>query len=291
MTVQQWLHVRAGDRIAEESRLHSLPELAQADVVALIHPEIQSTAELVCARVRLPAGSEIPLHTHGHSETVFVLEGALLAQLGRGVAEIPTPGAAYFPTGEFHGLRAPNQEATFLLCYPRGDVSRQLETTVAPSDLDASTWPNPNVIRGENRAHRWALVEESEPAVPVEPTKGWRLTARYLLGPRTGAPDVLVGTGSQKPFVHYTIHRHEPAEIYYIRGGEGIVHVGDESYDVRAGSAVYVPPMAPHGVDTFDRALDSYWVYGLDRCGADWTWEALEPIHSMPDQMHRRPLP
>ncbi len=35
-------------------------------------------------------------------------------------------------------------------------------------------------------------------------------------------------------------------------------------------------------IDTVKHSLSVYWVYGLDRRGPDWTWEAEEDIYDVP---------
>ncbi|HVP98157.1 MAG TPA: cupin domain-containing protein [Roseiarcus sp.] len=44
------------------------------------------------------------------------------------------------------------------------------------------------------------------------------------------------------------LHRHAPPEIYYVIAGEGIVTLNGEETPVKAGSAVFIPAMAEHGV-------------------------------------------
>ena len=44
------------------------------------------------------------------------------------------------------------------------------------------------------------------------------------------------------------LHRHEPSEIYYVLTGEGVVTLGGDETPVKAGSAVFIPAMAEHGV-------------------------------------------
>ena len=39
-------------------------------------------------------------------------------------------------------------------------------------------------------------------------------------------------------------HRLRTSEVYYIMEGEGIMHINGESAPVRAGSTVYIPPLA-----------------------------------------------
>lgn len=39
-------------------------------------------------------------------------------------------------------------------------------------------------------------------------------------------------------------HRLKTSEVYYILEGEGVMHIDNESAPVRAGSTIYIPPMA-----------------------------------------------
>lgn len=43
-------------------------------------------------------------------------------------------------------------------------------------------------------------------------------------------------------------HRHEPAELYYVVAGEGVVTIDGEDHTVTAGTALEVPGDAEHGV-------------------------------------------
>lgn len=44
------------------------------------------------------------------------------------------------------------------------------------------------------------------------------------------------------------VHRHAQAEAYYILSGQGVVTIDGHEHAVRAGSAVFVPGNAEHGV-------------------------------------------
>ena len=247
----------------------------------LAHTEASS--ELILRKVSLRSGQRLPLHAHGHTETLFLLEGTARLQRGRAVAQLEAPGAAYFPAGTYHGVAAAADGAcSFLVCYPRSDPASAIETTLSQPDVDQSTWPNPNLISGTNPLFRWAVAEDYEPAVGVEPTKGVAVTARYLFGPERGAPDVLAGTCRQLPRVHYSMHRHQPAEIYYVLEGDGIVRIGSEPHAVTVGSALYVPSGVSHGIDTHEHPLHYFWIYSLVQCGPAWTWEAVEDIYNHP---------
>ena len=46
---------------------------------------------------------------------------------------------------------------------------------------------------------------------------------------------------SQAPF-----HTHTYEEVIYVLSGEGIVHIGNESRDIKDGACVYLSPGTPH---------------------------------------------
>jgi len=43
-------------------------------------------------------------------------------------------------------------------------------------------------------------------------------------------------------------HRLITSEVYYIIEGSGVMHINDESMPVRAGSTVYIPPLAAQSI-------------------------------------------
>ena len=44
------------------------------------------------------------------------------------------------------------------------------------------------------------------------------------------------------------LHRHAPPEVYYVFAGAGIVSLEGREIPVSAGSAVFIPGMAEHGI-------------------------------------------
>lgn len=277
------LHVPADARIDSGSLLHTLPEFAGAELASLVTPRVEADAELLLGHVRLAGGATTGLHRHDRPETVFVLAGSIWAQRGVGRAEVSAPGAVYFPPKVPHAIEAAGGSAVILVCYSRGNRSAAPVSTPVEEDEDPSAWPNPNRITGEQPLYRWALSEEYENELPVEPTKGRRVRMRYLFDPHRGADEMVVGTGATDPHTRYTRHHHEPAELYYVLSGSGTIFVGDEAFAVAPGSTVYVPAQAIHGIDTHAEPLDTWWVYGLEHCGPGWAWVADEPVHPRPD--------
>jgi mannose-6-phosphate isomerase-like protein (cupin superfamily) len=45
------------------------------------------------------------------------------------------------------------------------------------------------------------------------------------------------------------LHRHRVTEeLYHVTAGAGVMTLGDESFDVRAGDTVHIPPGTPHRI-------------------------------------------
>jgi mannose-6-phosphate isomerase-like protein (cupin superfamily) len=61
-----------------------------------------------------------------------------------------------------------------------------------------------------------------------------------------------IPVGSEQP-----IHNHEPEQCYYIIKGTGLMIIENESKEVRAGDAVYIPSNLKHGIkNTGDDVLE-----------------------------------
>ena len=61
-----------------------------------------------------------------------------------------------------------------------------------------------------------------------------------------------IPAGSEQP-----IHQHEPEQCYYIISGKGLMIIEEESRDVFAGDAIYIPSNLNHGIkNTGDDVLE-----------------------------------
>jgi mannose-6-phosphate isomerase-like protein (cupin superfamily) len=97
---------------------------------------------------------------------------------------------------------------------------------------------------------------------------GSRLTWRTLVGradsPTTslsgGVAELAPGGGRLEQ------HRHAPAEVYHVLAGIGVVTVGDERFEVRTGSTVFIPPASWHAIEnTGNDALRLFYCFPVDR--------------------------
>ena len=61
------------------------------------------------------------------------------------------------------------------------------------------------------------------------------------------------------------LHRHEPAEIYFIIEGKGILTIDGVETEVAAGTTVFIPGNAEHGVrNESDALLRLFYVFPTD---------------------------
>lgn len=61
------------------------------------------------------------------------------------------------------------------------------------------------------------------------------------------------------------LHSHAQVEVYYVLSGVGSVHIEGQEYPVRAGSAVFIPGNAVHGVrNTGAQALELLYIFAAD---------------------------
>ena len=84
------------------------------------------------------------------------------------------------------------------------------------------------------------------------------LTSWMLISPQNSSTKKLsvqiseVPVGSEQP-----IHEHEPEQCYYIIKGKGLMIIEEESNEVTAGDAVYIPSNLKHGIKNIgDEALE-----------------------------------
>ena len=95
------------------------------------------------------------------------------------------------------------------------------------------------------------VVHES--ACPLE---GWddavrgKVAWRTLLsGDRTPTAQMTLGVteispGQPNPF---HLHRHAPAEVYYVLAGQGVVSIDGVEHSLRVGTSVFIPGNVLHG--------------------------------------------
>ena len=89
-------------------------------------------------------------------------------------------------------------------------------------------------------------------------------------GDRTPTGALTVGVADVPPDAtdEPGLHRHEPAEIYYVVQGRGSVVIGDTVHPLEAGSAVFIPPNTWHVArNTGQETLRLLYVFPTDTFG------------------------
>lgn len=111
--------------------------------------------------------------------------------------------------------------------------------------------------------HADDVDDESWPGRP-----GTSITWRTLVGrPDSATVGLSAGVATLVPAGgRLERHRHAPPEVYHVLDGVGVVTVGDERFDVRAGSTVYIPSLAWHAIDnTGPSAMRLFYCFAADR--------------------------
>ncbi len=82
---------------------------------------------------------------------------------------------------------------------------------------------------------------------------------------RTRSEGITCGVAELGPGDWLGLHRHAPPETYYVLAGAGIVCLDGREIAVRAGSAVFIPGMAEHGVrQTGIEVLRLFYAFPVD---------------------------
>lgn len=80
---------------------------------------------------------------------------------------------------------------------------------------------------------------------------------------RTNSSDFLLGVAEFPPHGTLQLHRHTAPEFYYCVSGSGVVTIDGVAHQVSAGSAVFIPGNAEHGVKAGADGLS--FAYGFAR--------------------------
>jgi mannose-6-phosphate isomerase-like protein (cupin superfamily) len=102
-----------------------------------------------------------------------------------------------------------------------------------------------------------------------DPVKG-RIRWRTLFS-KGGTPTdgITCGVAVLEPGDWLGLHRHAPPEVYYVLEGTGVVTLDGHEVSVNAGSAVFIPGMAEHGVrQTGPAVLRFFYGFPVDSFGS-----------------------
>lgn len=102
-----------------------------------------------------------------------------------------------------------------------------------------------------------------------ETSKGIVSWKTLISAPQTATTALTAGIATCPPREgHLCPHRHTHAELYHIISGRGILHIDGKEQEVAAGSVVYIPGDAEHGIrNESDEELRWLYVFGADSFG------------------------
>lgn len=98
-----------------------------------------------------------------------------------------------------------------------------------------------------------------------EPTRGsvtWKMLCDGDVNQTRG---LTAGVAMMGPGGTLEPHRHTPCEFYFGLAGSGTVKIGDVHHKISAGTAVFLPGDAEHGVVAGDEGLTFLFVFPVDR--------------------------
>jgi mannose-6-phosphate isomerase-like protein (cupin superfamily) len=110
------------------------------------------------------------------------------------------------------------------------------------------------------------------------------LSSWMLISPRNSSTQGLsvqiseVPVGSEQP-----AHNHDPEQCYYIIKGKGLMIIEEETREVTAGDAVYIPSNSKHGIQNIGNDVLEYLTANSPPFSED-NENALWPADSVRDQ-------
>lgn len=86
-------------------------------------------------------------------------------------------------------------------------------------------------------------------------------TITIKVDPKTGSPNMALGTQKLDPGAGIPLHRHESEdEVLFVHEGSGVAILGDRRQVVEKGDTILIPHGVWHGVETRDQGIDLLWV-------------------------------
>ncbi|KGO64813.1 Cupin 2, conserved barrel [Penicillium expansum] len=106
-----------------------------------------------------------------------------------------------------------------------------------------------------------SYTQTTSPETFPTPTHGDVSWHTLISSPQTESTDLCAGIAICPPNTgHLCAHRHTQAELYHILAGEGDVTIDGVTSRVRAGSTIFIPSDAEHGIVNTG-TVDLRWFY------------------------------
>ncbi|KAL4817102.1 RmlC-like cupin domain-containing protein [Aspergillus spinulosporus] len=145
-----------------------------------------------------------------------------------------------------------------------------LQAPNSPSTSTSISTPTTTTIQAQktkpivlNPETIYSLPAESFPASNNTNNLSWRTLLSTSPPHLTPSTNMCAGLASCPPHTgQLSLHRHSQAEIYYITSGRGIVNIEGFEHEVSAGSVLFIPGDAEHGVvNRGEEALEWFYVF------------------------------
>jgi len=256
-----------------DNKIHDAP----LQSLILLDQANTGSREFLVTYSELTPGQAIPMHSHQHSHSDFIISGRVWAQLGKRKVELEANSANYFPAGLPHAYHAVGNEILrFYSIFPCEQNGQDIITTPVEHS-EAIKFDRPNMDKT-----RWAVAESYEKWIFWEPSKGIKGIQWTSLfdSDRGGHDEMIVGTMIVPPGGRYSKHYHAQPEAFIGLEGRGVLFCGDEVIEVKPGVAVYVAKKQIHGAQCHGATpFKMIWAYGTETASAKWSWIPVEDIY------------
>lgn len=115
-------------------------------------------------------------------------------------------------------------------------------------------------------------------------------TVTVKVDPKSGSPQMAMGTQALEPSVGIPVHRHEQEdEVLFVHEGHGVAILGPQKKEVGKGDTVFIPHGVWHGVESSGEAIELLWIVtppGLE----DFFRETGSPAGAPPKTLTRSQL-
>jgi mannose-6-phosphate isomerase-like protein (cupin superfamily) len=166
-----------------------------------------------------------------------------------------------FASGRSKPRRLEDREELLFVVSGGGTIELSGEQHALEADTGAYVAPGERYVIDNTGAGELVLVSVTAPASNGTPVGSRRVTVRYADQPRlpagtdrefrylvnqdAGCPDATQFVGVIPPS-RAPLHSHVYDEVVYVIEGEGLLHVGDQTTPIAAGSCIHLPPLVVH---------------------------------------------
>jgi mannose-6-phosphate isomerase-like protein (cupin superfamily) len=207
--------------VVDEADLEPLREDDDTATVRVAFDAANGCEQLEQRVIRFGPGRSTDRKLVGQQEVLYIVDGKGLLHLDGSTYELEPRMGVFLVPGETYAV-----ENT-------GSEDLQVLSVLAPEDRAEALGERKVTVRFDDQPELEASVERS---------------FRYLVNEDAGCFDVTQFMGivqpSKAPF-----HSHTYDEVGYIVAGQGLAHVGGNTYPLRAGSCFHLPPDEVHCIE------------------------------------------